>query len=578
VSSSDDDADDVDSHGNIKGLIDYDYDDEAHYEEPDMTEPPRVMTRSARKKCGAMVPLTRRRSSEGRPQPGGAVDQSLAKLLLLTQLCNQVECVEVQRNPRRRRKKRKKKRGNKSAEETKNDEEDEEDNEDNEDNDDNEEDNSDEENNSDETSDGEWLYPDEEEDEDLEDGLTHREQQYFSALDKKKRKKYSLAYDEIMSSNSDETPLKFRILDMQHVSMRSRTFLLNRLKNYQMMEPGANEYYKLHTWFTQFNKLPLGKYAQFPLTRKSNKRTVFKYLSDARRTLDKAVFGHDHVKDDIVQMIASWISSDNGIGQVLALKGPPGNGKTTIVKNGLAKVLGRPFAMIALGGAKDSAFLQGHEYTFEGSKPGRILEVIRDAGVMNPVIFFDEVDKLSDSPAGKEISNLLCHLLDPVQNALFQDRYMSGIDIDLSKAVFVLSFNDETKVDPILKDRMRVINMKGFKVSDKLDIAKRYLLPTIMKEIKFKSNALTISDDVLKFIVTEHTKEQGVRDLRRCLNTIVTKLNVLRMIGKRTPEKVKQVVNYNIPNIKFPLSLTIDHARILLSKDKVTAMVPSMYM
>ena len=305
---------------------------------------------------------------------------------------------------------------------------------------------------------------------------------------------------------------------------------------------------------------------------------MFKYRSEARRTLDKAVLGHDHVKDDMVQMIASWISSDNGIGQVLALKGPPGNGKTTIVKNGLAKVLGRPFAMIALGGAKDSAFLQGHEYTFEGSKPGRILEVIRDAGVMTSVIFFDEVDKLSDSPAGKEISNLLCHLLDPVQNALFQDRYMSGIDIDLSKAVFVLSFNDETKVDPILKDRMRVIDMKGFKVSDKLDIAKRYLLPSIMKEIKFKSNALTISDDVLKFIVTEHTKEQGVRDLRRCLSTIVTKLNVLRMIGKRTPEKVKQVVNYNIPNVKFPLALTIDHARLLLTKDKVTAMVPSMYM
>ena len=227
-------------------------------------------------------------------------------------------------------------------------------------------------------------------------------------------------------------------------------------------------------------------------------------------------------------------------------KARPETAKRPSSKKGLAAVLNRPFALIALGGAKDSAFLQGHDYTFEGSKPGRIIEVIRDCGAMNPVIFFDEVDKLSESPAGKEISNLLCHLLDPVQNCDFQDRYFSGIDIDLSKIVWVLSFNDESKLDPVMKDRLRIIRTNGFNTSEKIKIAKNFLIPEILASVKFKQKDLTIPDDVIKRIIDTRTDEQGVRELRRCLSDVVNKLNVLKIIGKKSIKKVAQLVDYNI--------------------------------
>jgi ATP-dependent Lon protease len=356
---------------------------------------------------------------------------------------------------------------------------------------------------------------------------------------------------------------------------------MNRLNSFQEMETTDNEYHKLNAWFSQFQKLPLNEYTKFPISKSANStKEIYNFLVKSRNTMNKAVYGHEHVKDEIIQLISGWISNEAGTGQVLALQGPPGNGKTTLVKNGLSKVLGRPFSLIALGGAKDSAFLQGHDYTFEGSKPGRIIEVIRDAGCMNPVIFFDEVDKLSDSPAGKEISNLLCHLLDPVQNSTFQDRYFSGIDIDLSKAVFVMSFNNAEKVDPILKDRMRVIHMKGFKTADKIKIAQEYLLPEICEEFNFKLKDLKIPDSVIKYIVEKYTNEHGVRDLRRNLSTIVARLNVIKLVGKRSESKLKKVVRYSLSSkTKFPLTLTTEQADSLLRQNgKSNAGVPSMYM
>ena len=179
----------------------------------------------------------------------------------------------------------------------------------------------------------------------------------------------------------------------------------------------------------------------------------------------------------ILQIISKWISNPKSKGKVIALCGPMGNGKTTLVKKGISKAIQKPFSFMALGGAQDSSFLQGHDYTYEGAKCGRLVEILMESKCMDPIIFFDELDKLSETPKGQEISNLLCHVTDPSQNDKFHDKYLSGIDFDISKALFIFSFNDETKVDRILKYRMYVINTKGFNTKDKIKICREYLLP-----------------------------------------------------------------------------------------------------
>jgi ATP-dependent Lon protease len=150
---------------------------------------------------------------------------------------------------------------------------------------------------------------------------------------------------------------------------------------------------------------------------------------------------------------------------------------------------------------------------------------------MNPLILFDELDKLSDSFKGQEITGVLTHLTDSTQNSKFSDKYFSEISIDMSKALFIFSYNDEAAVNPILKDRMYKIETKGYKTKDKLIIAKNYLLPKIRDEIKFDNDAIIFSDELLEYIINDFTeKEDGVRNLKRCLEIVYKKLNLYRLM------------------------------------------------
>ena len=232
----------------------------------------------------------------------------------------------------------------------------------------------------------------------------------------------------------------------------------------------------------------------------------------------------------------------------------------------IAKAINRPFAFIALGGASDSAYFDGHSYTYEGSHWGRIIDILIDSKCMNPIIYFDELDKVSETYKGDEIIHLLTHLTDPSQNSLFQDNYFPGIHLDLSKALFIFSFNDELKIDRILKDRMYVINTKGFKPEDKISICRNYLLPELMETFLFKGDDLIISDETLLYIIDRYTgKEEGVRNLKRCLETIISKINIynLSQNGKESEENVK--MNFKIKEFALPLTVTIDIVQELLS-------------
>ena len=291
-------------------------------------------------------------------------------------------------------------------------------------------------------------------------------------------------------------------------------------------------------------------------------------MESAKDLLDSAVYGLNDAKMQIMQMVGQWISNPQAMGSAIAIKGPPGTGKTTLVKDGISQILGRDFAFIALGGATDSSFLEGHSYTYEGSTWGKIVDILIRCKSMNPVIFFDELDKLSDTPKGEEIAGILTHLTDTSQNSQFHDKYFSEIHFDLSKCLFIFSYNDETKVNPILLDRMYRIHTNGYTKKDKTQIAQKYLIPKIQTEVAFKPDQINIPDETIEYIIEHHTqKEDGVRNLKRCLEIIYTKLNLYRLMKPGTKLFDKDATSIDV---SFPFTVTNRVVDIMIKKAEST--------
>ena len=198
---------------------------------------------------------------------------------------------------------------------------------------------------------------------------------------------------------------------------------------------------------------------------------------------------------------------------------------------------------------------------------------------MNPIIYFDELDKISETYKGDEIIHLLTHLTDPSQNTLFQDNYFPGIYFDLSKVLFIFSFNDENKIDRILKDRMYVINTKGFKPNDKISIARDYLLPELYDTFLFSKDDIIFTDDNILYIIEKFTnKEEGVRNLKRSLETIISKINIYYLSNNEKNDN-KISINFKIKDFQIPLVITNDIIDELLSLNTDTTKPPEhMYM
>jgi|688.fasta_scaffold86558_3 ATP-dependent Lon protease len=341
---------------------------------------------------------------------------------------------------------------------------------------------------------------------------------------------------------------------------------------------GNSEYYKIKSWVDAFLKIPFNKYNNLPISFADGIEQCHDFMENSKKILDSVTYGLEDAKMQIMQMIGLWLVNPNAIGCAIAIKGPPGTGKTTLIKEGISKILNRPFALVALGGCGDSGFLDGFDYTYEGSKHGKIIDILIQCGCMNPVILFDELDKLSDSFKGQEITGVLTHLTDATQNTKFSDKYFSEISINMSKALFIFSYNDESMVNPILKDRMYKIETTGYKTKDKLIIAKDYLLPKIREEIKFTSDAIVFSDDVLEYIINDFTeKEDGVRNLKRCLEIVYKKLNLYRLM-KPDVNLFENSEGLRLKNkISFPCILTKQMIDDLINKGTTKDIPYGMY-
>jgi endopeptidase La len=305
---------------------------------------------------------------------------------------------------------------------------------------------------------------------------------------------------------------------------------------------------KLIAWIEALLKVPFGKLKKPDVKHSSSKKHIQTHFKDALKTMDKAIYGHSRAKNAILQIIAQNFSNPKGQSVVLGIQGPMGNGKTTLVEKGVAKVLNRPFIHISLGGAKDSSFLEGHDYTYIGSKWGKIADVLMKAGCMNPIFYFDELDKVSHTEKGDEIINVLMHLIDTSQNSKFEDKYFTGVDIDLSNATFIFSYNDSSLVSPILMDRITEIKTSGFKTEEKIKIANEYLQPSMLSDVGFKKCEIKYDDDVYKYIIEKYTVEGGVRKLKEILYQVGRELNLRRLMSGKVDNS----------KIKFPLKITKD--------------------
>ena len=349
-----------------------------------------------------------------------------------------------------------------------------------------------------------------------------------------------------------QKPYRLSLLETD-IPIAFKAIAMRKINSLRHMEPGCGEYYKVKNWVDTFMKIPFGKTKNLPLTIEDGLARCSEFMEASKTTLDTAVYGLNDAKLQIMQMVGQWISNPAAMGSAIAIKGPMGTGKTSLVKEGISKILGRDFAFIALGGATDSSFLEGHSYTYEGSTWGKIVEIIIQCGSMNPVIYFDELDKISETAKGEEIVGILTHLTDTSQNAQFHDRYFAEIDFDLSKCLFIFSYNDESKVNPILLDRMYRINTMGYNKKDKTQIAQKYLIPKICAEVGFREGDIVIPDHVIEHIVENYTeKEEGVRNLKRCLEVVHRKLNLYRLIKPDTPLFEKEMSL----KVAFPFAVT----------------------
>lgn len=291
----------------------------------------------------------------------------------------------------------------------------------------------------------------------------------------------------------------------------------------------------------------------------NNLKDIGDYMIKIKESLNNSVYGHEKAKKQIERIIGQWITGEQG-GYCFGFEGPPGVGKTSLAKVGLSNILkdengiSRPFAMIQMGGDSNGSTLHGHNYTYVGSTWGSIVQILIDKKCMNPIIFIDEIDKISKTEHGKEIVGILTHLLDPAQNDCFQDKYFSGIDIDLSKALFILSYNDVDIIDKILLDRVHRIKFDSLSSDDKIIISNKHILPEIYKKVGLEE-MIYFSDETIKFIIEEYTSESGVRKLKEILFEIVSEINL-------------DVLKNNIIDYDFPLVISVDDIKNKYFKDK----------
>ena len=327
--------------------------------------------------------------------------------------------------------------------------------------------------------------------------------------------------------------------------------LTNEIKRYELIPPMSPELNTTRNYIEWLLDIPWNK-----KTKDNNN------LKDVRKKLDETHNGLDKVKIRIIEYLAVKQNTNFLKSPIICLVGPPGTGKTSLAFS-VAKAMKRNFVKMSVGGVRDEAEILGHRKTYLGANPGRIIAGMKKAGVTNPIFLIDEIDKMREDYKGDPASALLS-VLDPEQNKYFSDNYIEE-NYDLSNVMFILTANYIEDIPPALKDRLEIINVSGYTEYEKLDIAKQHLIPKIIKEHGAKSLNINFSNEVILKIIEEYTKESGVRDLKRNIETIVRKIVTEMVINKEKVDNLSitsKSLNDYLGKSKYKQRIKTNHFQV----------------
>ena len=376
----------------------------------------------------------------------------------------------------------------------------------------------------------------------------------------KSKEKFEMEVKKLESINKISFNLKEKIIKAD-IDDQYKSILYDKFKMLDEMKEKDVEYFKLKSWILQVLNIPFKKSATLEITSTND------FLKQIKKKLDNELFGMKNVKEELMLQIINRFIKKRKSELILSLVGCAGVGKTKIIHK-MAESLKLPFYHISLGGIKDGSFLDGFSNTYIGSKQGIIVDALIKMNCNNGIIFFDEIDKISDSIEGIEVVNQLIHILDNTQNNIFYDKYISDIPIDLSNIWFICSMNNIDNMNPILRNRLYVVDVDGYGVTQKIEICKNIIIPKKLNEYGL-DNEVIFEDPILEYIILKNKKtDRGIRELKRNIDTISKRLDILKTSIDINGSYGVLDWTFKIDHLKFPLKLTKKHIDILLNDIK----------
>jgi ATP-dependent Lon protease len=353
--------------------------------------------------------------------------------------------------------------------------------------------------------------------------------------------KYNNEIEKIVKRKlTQEESIKQQILELS-TSIDNKTTIMKMLLNIKKLDINTTEYYKNKLYIDQALLIPWNKYYNIRSNigiiedyitldeHIHNKILIKNFIEKVKQELDKDIYGMENIKNEIINYVCKFITNPTSHKNILALYGAAGVCKTKFIKI-LSKVLNLPIKIISLGGMRDSSYLLGHSQTYQDSKCGIIIQSIIESKIMNPILYFDELDKISNGEYGQDIHSVLCNLTDSTINSNFKDRYFSNLSIDLSKVFYIFTFNDISKINKVLLDRLNIIYVENPSKQEKIIILKNYCMSEIQENIGIRLN-IQFTDDCYRMVIDYTDKyvnlnvSSGIRESVRILEKIMLEIN-----------------------------------------------------